>query len=98
MKTRHALLGQGRLHQDRDVLADHPHGRAQGKGLGCVECHSKDGRLAGIKGIYIPGRDNNKLVDTAGWIRRFPDAVRRHRHGVLRIVTAPQALRRTENG
>jgi hypothetical protein len=37
------------------------------KALACVECHSKDGRLAGIEGVYMPGAsDNNKLVDTAG--------------------------------
>ena len=37
------------------------------KALACADCHSKDGRLAGIKGVYIPGRDANKLVDTVGW-------------------------------
>ncbi|MBK7422794.1 MAG: tetrathionate reductase family octaheme c-type cytochrome [Propionivibrio sp.] len=35
--------------------------------LACVECHSKNGRLAGIQGVYIPGRDANKLIDTIGW-------------------------------
>ncbi|MBL8413517.1 MAG: tetrathionate reductase family octaheme c-type cytochrome [Propionivibrio sp.] len=35
--------------------------------LACVECHSKNGRLTGIQGVYIPGRDANKLIDTIGW-------------------------------
>ena len=32
----------------------------------CNECHRKDGRLAGIGGIYLPGRDGNALIDTLG--------------------------------
>ena len=36
--------------------------------LTCAKCHSKDGRLKGVQGIYMPGRgDNNKLLDMAGW-------------------------------
>jgi hypothetical protein len=38
------------------------------KALGCNECHAKGGRLDTIEGIYIPGRDANKLVDTIGWL------------------------------
>ena len=38
------------------------------KALGCNECHAKGGRLDKIEGIYIPGRDANKLVDTIGWL------------------------------
>jgi len=36
--------------------------------LACKDCHSKDGRLAEIKDIYIPGRDNNDWLDKAGFI------------------------------
>ena len=38
------------------------------KALDCVACHSENGRLKGVKGIYMPGRgDNNPLLDMAGW-------------------------------
>jgi hypothetical protein len=58
------------------------------KALGCVECHSKDGRLAGIKGIYIPVRDNNTLVDTAGWIIVFLTIFGVFGHGAIRVVSS----------
>jgi octaheme c-type cytochrome (tetrathionate reductase family) len=36
--------------------------------LTCAQCHSQDGRLKNVKGIYMPGRgDNNPLLDMAGW-------------------------------
>ncbi len=36
--------------------------------LTCAQCHSKEGRLKNVKGIYMPGRgDNNPLLDMAGW-------------------------------
>jgi hypothetical protein len=35
--------------------------------LACTECHAKDGRLAGIGGVYIPSRDGFTLMDKAGW-------------------------------
>jgi octaheme c-type cytochrome (tetrathionate reductase family) len=38
------------------------------KSVGCNECHAKDGRLNGVKGIYIPGRDANPLIDKAAWL------------------------------
>ena len=58
------------------------------KALGCVECHSKDGRLAGIQGIYIPVRDNNKLLDTAGWAIVLLTLLGVFGHATLRIVTS----------
>jgi hypothetical protein len=38
--------------------------------VGCVECHVREGgRLAGIVGVYVPGRDRWPLVDTiAAWL------------------------------
>jgi len=56
------------------------------KALGCAECHSKDGRLAAISGIYIPARDNNKFVDTAGWSIVFLTLFGVLGHTTLRIV------------
>ena len=57
------------------------------KALGCPECHSKSGRLAGIQGVYIPARDNNKLIDTIGWAVVFLIIFGVLGHGALRIVT-----------
>lgn len=34
--------------------------------LRCKDCHRDDGRLAGIDGIYLPGRDRSVLLDTGG--------------------------------
>ncbi|MCS6785725.1 MAG: tetrathionate reductase family octaheme c-type cytochrome [Thiobacillaceae bacterium] len=37
--------------------------------LACAECHSRDGRLAKVEGVYIPGRDHIPLLDqTAKWL------------------------------
>ena len=35
--------------------------------LGCTECHSGNGRLAGLKGFYLPGRDRGWGLDKFGW-------------------------------
>lgn len=35
--------------------------------VACEECHSRDGRMAGIAGIYMPGRDRTDWLDTLGW-------------------------------
>ena len=58
------------------------------KAMGCVECHARDGRLTGIQGVYLPARDNNKLVDTAGWTIVLLTLLGVIGHGALRIVTA----------
>lgn len=35
--------------------------------LHCGDCHARSGRMDGITGIYIPSRDHNFWLDTAGW-------------------------------
>ena len=35
--------------------------------LTCTECHAKNGRLAGVKGFYLPGRDRSRVLDFLGW-------------------------------
>lgn len=35
--------------------------------LRCAQCHSDHGRLQGIDGIYLPGRDRSQAIDTIGW-------------------------------
>ena len=56
------------------------------KAVACVECHRKDGRLEGVPGVYIPGRDANKLVDTLGWGIVLLALVGSLWHGLMRIV------------
>ena len=41
--------------------------------VGCDECHSKNGRLKDIEGIYIPSRDASVRLDTAGLVDRAVD-------------------------
>ncbi|MGO9172540.1 MAG: tetrathionate reductase family octaheme c-type cytochrome [Rhodomicrobium sp.] len=36
--------------------------------LACGECHAKNGRLAALAGFYMPGRDNFKWLDLAGYL------------------------------
>jgi octaheme c-type cytochrome (tetrathionate reductase family) len=61
---------------------------AKDKALGCVECHAKDGRLAGITGVYLPGRDANPLIDKAGWLLALLTLIGVLVHGALRIFAA----------
>lgn len=58
------------------------------KALGCAECHSKNGRLAGITGVYLPGRDSIPLMDQAGWLAALATLIGVLGHGALRIVAA----------
>lgn len=56
------------------------------KALGCAECHAKDGRLAGIEGVYLPARDANPLIEKAGWTLAALALIGVLGHGLLRIV------------
>lgn len=58
------------------------------KALACNECHAKGGRLDKIEGIYIPGRDSNKLIDTLGWLASAAILVGVLVHGLIRIMRA----------
>lgn len=53
--------------------------------LGCAECHAKEGRLANITGIYMPGRDNNPWLDFGGFGLLLLTALGVGFHGALRI-------------
>jgi octaheme c-type cytochrome (tetrathionate reductase family) len=57
------------------------------KALGCVECHAKGGRLAGIQGVYMPGRDAARLVDKAGWGIVLLTLIGVMGHGIRRILS-----------
>jgi octaheme c-type cytochrome (tetrathionate reductase family) len=56
--------------------------------LGCTECHARNGRLAGIEGVYLPAQHNNKLVDTVGWAVVFMAILGVLGHGLIRVIAA----------
>ena len=53
--------------------------------LRCAECHSKDGRLQGITGVYLPGRDSGNLLDKLGLILLALTIVGVLGHAILRV-------------
>jgi len=59
--------------------------------LTCTQCHSKSGRLQGIQGIYMPGRDANKWLDMIGWLAALGTLVGVIGHGALRIYMSRKA-------
>jgi hypothetical protein len=57
------------------------------KALGCAQCHSSPGRLAGITGVYLPARDANPLVDKAGWALVLLTLLGVTGHGAKRLIS-----------
>ncbi len=56
--------------------------------VGCIECHTrKDGRMAKISGVFIPGRDHNSLINTIGLLAIFGTLGVIILHAIGRIVT-----------
>lgn len=55
--------------------------------LACQECHAKQGRLAEIKGIYLPGRDANHWVDLFGMLGVGSALLGVFLHAGLRLFT-----------
>jgi hypothetical protein len=55
--------------------------------LACQQCHSDDGRLKGIEGIYMPGRDSQKYLDILGGGAAFFALLGVLGHGALRIFS-----------
>jgi len=55
--------------------------------VGCDDCHRVNGRLKDIRGIYIPGRDASKILDTVGWSIALLTLVGVMLHGIGRIIS-----------
>ena len=55
--------------------------------VGCDECHSKNGRLKDIEGIYIPSRDADPTLDKIGWLIALLTLVGVLAHGAGRVVS-----------
>ena len=56
------------------------------RAVGCKECHSQQGRMAGVEGMYVPGRDHLPWLDYLGFGLAFLALVGVAGHGALRIV------------
>jgi hypothetical protein len=59
------------------------------KAVSCVECHSSNGRLEKIDGVYMPGRgsDHARWLELGGWALVILTLVGVTGHGLIRIVT-----------
>jgi hypothetical protein len=55
--------------------------------LACQDCHKDEGRLAGVKGVYMPGRDRNQWLDMAGLVVVFGTIGGTLGHGLVRRLT-----------
>jgi len=55
------------------------------KALGCNDCHSKNGRLDKLTDFYMPGRDQNNLLDTIGWLLVLGTLGGVSVHGIIRV-------------
>jgi len=55
--------------------------------LGCAECHSRDGRLKEVAGVYLPGRDHDMWLDRAGFGLAGLALLGVLGHGGLRFLT-----------
>jgi hypothetical protein len=56
--------------------------------LTCVQCHSINGRMKDIQGVYMPTRDGNRLIDMAGWTLALLTLIGVLIHGGIRIFTS----------
>jgi octaheme c-type cytochrome (tetrathionate reductase family) len=56
--------------------------------LTCEACHSKNGRLKNLAGVYLPGRDSNRVIDVLGWTFALLTLLGVLGHGALRIYMA----------
>ena len=58
------------------------------KAVGCVECHSSNGRLEKIDGLYIPGRgsDHPAWLDLGGWAIAALTLLAVLGHGLARFI------------
>ncbi|MGD9125130.1 MAG: cytochrome C, partial [Desulfarculaceae bacterium] len=55
--------------------------------LSCENCHSRNGRLANITGVYMPGRDFSGILEVIGWLAVAGALAGVLFHGGLRLFT-----------
>ena len=56
------------------------------KALDCADCHERDGRLAGVPGLYMPGGDKNDTLDLIGWLMVVGTLGGVALHGIGRMI------------
>ena len=56
--------------------------------LKCTQCHSTTGRLQKVSGLYMPGRDANKVLNFLGWTAALLALIGVIIHGALRYRAA----------
>ena len=54
--------------------------------VACIECHSRDGRLAEINDFYLPGRDYSSIVEYGGISLILLSLIGVLVHGLIRVV------------
>lgn len=54
----------------------------------CSKCHAVDGRMKGVEGIYVPGRDRFAWLDMLGWLAAGLTLAGVLGHLGLRVVSA----------
>ncbi len=57
------------------------------KALACGDCHDRNGRLAGLGGFYLTGRDRSGVIDMPGWAAVWISIAGVSVHGFLRIAS-----------
>ncbi|WP_119394665.1 tetrathionate reductase family octaheme c-type cytochrome [Salinibius halmophilus] len=56
--------------------------------LTCIECHQKDGRMAKVAGVYLPGAMQNGWLDRYAWLIVLLTIAAVLGHGLLRWIFA----------
>lgn len=55
--------------------------------LTCTECHSRNGRLAGLNDFYLPGRDYSSIVEYGGLGLIILSIIAVIGHGFMRVIS-----------
>lgn len=53
----------------------------------CKECHSKDGRLKGLPGVYLPGSGSSPWIERIGWLFIMAILGGIFIHAVVRLIS-----------
>lgn len=54
--------------------------------VSCNDCHSRDGRMKDVPGVYIPGRDGSDLLRSLGWLAALGALIGVLIHTGIRVV------------
>ncbi len=65
------------------------------KALACDECHTKEGRLKGLGGFYMPGRDHFEWLDLLGYLLVLGALIVVVMHTILRMVMCKKSKSET---